>query len=83
VISSAFQADFRRQTQASSGKVLHKPVPVRFLAHVKQATMQSEHKSLIYLIILKMTGRIFRNEYIPEYAEQREKPSSSQSYPQK
>ena len=82
-VSSAFGGTFRHQTHTGWAEVLHKPSPTRDGAKAKQATEKRIRKSLISFNFLKMTGQISNNLYIPEYAEQREKPSSSQSYPQK
>jgi hypothetical protein len=80
---SAFQKVFRCQTQARGQQVLHKHGPWRVLGALRQATEQSICKPLILFIILKITGQISRDLYIPEYADRRETQSSSQSYPQK
>jgi hypothetical protein len=49
----------------------------------QQTVTEEFGKSLISWNILKITGRIFKNFYVPEYAENENRQSSSQSYPQK
>jgi biopolymer transport protein ExbB len=49
----------------------------------QQTATEEFGKSLISWNILKITGRIFKNFYVPEFAENENRQSSSQSYPQK
>ncbi|WP_194943174.1 hypothetical protein [Limnohabitans sp. 2KL-27] len=77
------QKGFRRQTQHGCGQVLHKPGVRRIRAKVRRAEEAKFCKSLISWDILKITGQILKKFYVPEYAENQQGQSSSQSYPQK
>jgi hypothetical protein len=50
---------------------------------VRSTTKGENRKPLISLMILKITGQVLQNLYIPEYAKPMGPPSFAQSYPQK